>query len=303
MTELDNEAHKFIVAGLDEAGKTSILNVLDRKYNLQDKIKPTVGFNRSIIRIMGVPIINFDLGGQERYRESYFQDLKLFEQTDVLFFVIDALDVKRHPEAVQYYKRLLKVYKAFDIKPRLVVCVHKIDPNIRNSPQVAVAIEEIRELFQEISKGFEVSVFITSIYDQKSIVQAFSKNIQELIPTLKPIKDLLTSFVRIQRLNGAMLFDENMMILSGFFLSAELEQVCLETVYNSTFYLKNVNPDMCGDFSSNFELILDFQNQEKRFNFIESCWKDWKFYLLTMGQDRISSETINKKFSALLNTL
>ncbi len=303
MSERTNESYKVVVAGLDKAGKTSILNILNRKYNLMDDIKPTVGISRSTISILGVPIVSFDLGGQERYRNDYIKDEHLFEFSDSLFFVIDAMDASRHELALQYYKDILSIVNSFKDKPKIAICIHKVDPNVRNIPEVTSAIEEIKKLFQSISEGHEVSIFVTSIYDQRSIVQAFSSSLQELISTLKPLKNVMTSLVRILRLDGAILFDENMMILSDFYLSEEIEKIFLETVYNSTYYIRNVNPQMVGGFSTSFELIMDFHNQQKRFNFVDVAYRGWKLSLLTMGKEKHATQTLQKKFSSLLDTI
>ena len=113
----------------------------------------------------------------------------------------------------------------------------------------------------------------------------------------------MSSLVRILRLDGVILFDENMMILSDFYLSEEIEKTFLETVYNSTYYIRNVNPQMVGSFSSSFELIMDFHNQQRRFNFVDVEYRGWKLSLLTMGKEKHASQTLKKKFSSLLDTI
>jgi len=103
--------HKLIIVGLDQAGKTSILNILNKKYNAMDNIKPTVGIERDEIRILGIPIISWDLGGQEQFRESYLKNSRLFDKTDSLFYVIDVWNASRFEEALRYYSKLLEYHK------------------------------------------------------------------------------------------------------------------------------------------------------------------------------------------------
>ncbi len=295
------ESLKIVLAGLDQAGKTSILNILNQSYNLMDNIKPTVGLVRSTINILGVPIINFDLGGQIRYREEYLTNLKVFDYTDSLVFIIDALNDARYEEAFEYYEQIIKVYNNFLEKPKIVILIHKVDPNLRDDPRANELIEILKQQFIKSSSGYELSTYVTSIYDRKSIVQAFSKSIQELIPPLKPFKSLLKSLVTLLKLDGAILFDENLLILSEYYLSEEIEKVFLETVYNSVFYMRTTNPKLTQNLTLNFEIILEFKNLEKRFNFIEVQYKDvWKLYLLTMGTQKWYSKTLREKFNLLL---
>ena len=106
MSGLDEEKiQKIMVIGLDKAGKTSIMNVLNQRYNLMDNIKPTVGIERTTIQILGMPIVSWDLGGQSKYRDTYLKNPTYFTETDSLFFVIDALDFNRYELAIQYFKR------------------------------------------------------------------------------------------------------------------------------------------------------------------------------------------------------
>ncbi len=301
--ENEEENYKIVIAGLDNAGKTSIVNILNRDYNLMDSIKPTVGMSRSIINICGVPIINFDLGGQARYREGYLTDPTYFTNTDTLFFVVDAVQESRHEEAMYYYKKILKIFERFGIKPKIVICIHKLDPNIRQTPKSEQLMNDITKLFKENSEGYDPDFYVTSIYDRKSIVVAFSKNLQALIASLKPFKQILKSLVHLLKLDGAIIFDENLMILSDFYQNEEVERIFLETIYNSVFYMRS-NPFLAQNFSMNFEMILEVKSdQMKRFNFVEVKYKVWDLQLLTMGNEKLYSKKLQERINVLLKDL
>ena len=292
--------HKIVIAGLDEAGKTSIINILNENYNLMDRIKPTVGYSRTFMKILGIPIVNFDLGGQKTYRDQYFSDSRLFEQTDSLFFVIDAFQVARYNEAFDYYKRIIETYEQLNLKPRIVLCIHKIDPNVREDPRVPELIAKLQERIVSMSPpGFEITSFTTSIYDRKTIVEAFSKTLQELVTTLKPFKKILDSLVKLLKLDGSLLFDENFLIIGDYFSSPELEQKCLDILYNSIYYINNVNPTLAENFFMSLDLILDSKSQEKCFNFIETKYKALPVYLLTMGSKKLYGKTLEAKFFSM----
>ncbi|MHA1324601.1 MAG: ADP-ribosylation factor-like protein, partial [Candidatus Helarchaeota archaeon] len=275
---------KILVMGLDNAGKTSILNVLNEKYNELDSIKPTIGIERDQIKILDIPIVSWDLGGQYKFREGYFKNTKIFENTDSLFYVIDIWNAPRFEEALRYYSEVLKVFEKLGSRPKIVVLIHKVDPNLRDNPKTKEILANLQPLFYEASKGYEVSIFATSIFDRKSIVEAFSKTLQEIIAVLKPFKKLLESVALLLKLDAAILFDENMMILSDWYRDAATEELCLNTIYNSVYYMTTTNPKVAGttDFATTFELILNVKNNLKKFTFMKAKFRGWQLYLLTM---------------------
>lgn len=296
---VSDDISKILVVGLDQAGKTSILNILNQKYNLQDNIKPTVGIGRTEIKILGVPVICWDLGGQEKFRKNFLKNIKIFEHTDSLFFIIDALGAIRYQEALQYYIDILDIYRKLESKPKIVLCIHKIDPNLRDDPETLDFINEVKDLFIPKSAEFEVTTYVTSIYDRKSIVEAFSKNLQETIAILKPFKNLLESIVLSLKLDAAIVFDENLMIVSDYYKNPEIEEACLDTVYNSVYYITRTNPKLAEDFTPNFELVLNVKNQERLFNFVEVKFKGWNLFLLTMGNQKLDHKALRERFASM----
>lgn len=288
--------------GLDQAGKTSILNILDQNYNLMDNLKPTIGIERHEINILGISVMNWDLGGQERFRKDYFKNVKVFEQTDALFFVIDALNATRYEEALDYYDKILQLFGKLRLKPKIAILIHKVDPNMINDPETLEMIEEIKQLVLSKSEDYEISFYTTSIFDRKSIIEAFSRNLQELISELKPFKKILESLGLSLKLDAVILFDEKLMILSEFYSSEEIEEVCLSTVYNSVYYMTHTNPKLAEDFQTNFELVLNVKNQKKGFQFTDVKFKGWNLYLLTMSDEKaqkIDKDAVIARFDAM----
>ncbi len=292
-----NATQKILIVGLDQAGKTSILNILQEKYTKMNNIKPTVGIERGQIEIFGFPIVWWDLGGQEKFRKDYLKNTKNFENTDSLFFIIDVLNEERYEEALLYFTNILEIFEKLETKPKLVVCIHKVDPNIRDNPETIQNIEKLRSLFS--SAGYEISIFATSIYDRKTVIEAFSKTFQELISTLRPIKKLLETLVILLKIDAAVLFDENLMILNEYYQSKEIEEVCLNTIYNSIYYISHTNPKLAENVQGNLELVLNIKSYTKRFNFLNVTLKEWQVYLLTMGEVKLDPNDLLTKFNSM----
>jgi len=64
---------KIVVTGLDNAGKTSLLIALEKKFAYESdlkKLKPTVRINRDNFTFLNQKIVRWDFGGQEKYRDE-----------------------------------------------------------------------------------------------------------------------------------------------------------------------------------------------------------------------------------------
>ncbi|NVM31361.1 MAG: 50S ribosome-binding GTPase [Candidatus Helarchaeota archaeon] len=304
MSEPDT-VHKILLVGLDQAGKTSILNVLNEKYNQMDNIKPTVGIERDEIKILGIPIRTWDLGGQEKFRKDYLKlkNVRIFDQADSIFFVIDVWNATRFEEALNYYSQIMEIYEKLGQRPKIEILLHKVDPNLRHNPNTDEILKNLKNLFQEESVTYEISLYATSIFDRKSIIEAFSKNLQDLIVTLQPFKKLLESVALLQKLDAAILFDENLMILSDYYRNKVIEEMCLDTVYNSVHYLTYTNPKLAetDKFTTNFELVLNVKNTLKKFTFMDAKYRGWNVYLLTMSDKtaEVDPDAISAKFKTV----
>lgn len=297
----DKTAQKLLLVGLDSAGKTSILNILNEKYNEMDSIKPTVGIERDQIKVLGIPIVSWDLGGQYKYREGYLKNLRIFDNADSLFFVLDIWNAPRFEEALHYYADVLTAFKKLKNNPRIVILIHKVDPNLRENPKTQQILENLRKMFIQESEGLDISIFATSIFDRKSIIEAFSKNLQQILTGLQPFKQILESLVLLLKLDAAILFDEKLMILSDYYKTKQIEELCLNTIYNSVYYMNYTNPVLSqkGDFVTNFELVLNVKNNLKKFTFMETVFREWKIYLLTMSTDPVLPSAVSARFKAM----
>ena len=94
---------KILVLGLDNAGKTTLLNYLTHEEN--KNTTPTKGVNAKSIQCGGIKLNVYDLGGQKAIRE-YWQ--YYYEKVDALIYVVDASDEGRIAECNESFQTLLK---------------------------------------------------------------------------------------------------------------------------------------------------------------------------------------------------
>ena len=91
------------IIGLQAAGKTTLTNTLATGEFDEDTI-PTIGFNYRRVRKGKITLNVWDLGGQERFRDSWE---KYCRQADVIIFVVDSVDMATMDEARRNLHTLL----------------------------------------------------------------------------------------------------------------------------------------------------------------------------------------------------
>ena len=98
---------KIIFSGLDASGKTSFLRALRQRYSELTDIKPTKGIERTENTILGQNIVEWDVGGQLKYRKNFMKqaDLYLYD-TNLLNFLIDIRDEARYDEALDFFGQI-----------------------------------------------------------------------------------------------------------------------------------------------------------------------------------------------------
>ena len=94
-----------VVVGLDNSGKTTILNALKPPEAQSHDVVPTIGFNVEKFQTQALQFTAFDMSGQGRYRnlwEAYYRDC------DGIIFVIDSSDKLRMSVAKDELNMLLE---------------------------------------------------------------------------------------------------------------------------------------------------------------------------------------------------
>ena len=81
-----------IVVGLDNSGKSTILNHFKSPETQTHTIAPTVGFNIEKFQTKSLAFVAFDMSGQGRYRNLWEH---YYKECDAIIFVIDSSDKLR----------------------------------------------------------------------------------------------------------------------------------------------------------------------------------------------------------------
>ena len=184
---------KIVVTGLDNAGKTSIIQkLLDPKTDAKDQ-KPTQGLVYENVDIFGYDLSVWDFGGQESYREQYLMDKeKNFGYTDVFVFVIDISAKKRFAEAVEYLKSIVEIYKFLGESPISIICLHKSD--LVSDKELGKVKASILADMSSVMTELKFSTHTTSVFDSNSVFTAFSVGFRELSPVNSIVEKILKNY-------------------------------------------------------------------------------------------------------------
>ncbi|RWS11219.1 ADP-ribosylation factor-like protein 6 [Dinothrombium tinctorium] len=109
----------ILVVGLDNSGKTTILNAFKSPENKSEEIVPTVGFNVEKFKMDKISFTAFDMSGQGRYRnlwEHYYKNIQ------GIIFVIDSSDSLRLVVAKEELDLMLKS-EEIESKPNIPVLI------------------------------------------------------------------------------------------------------------------------------------------------------------------------------------
>ncbi|MFX0071754.1 MAG: ADP-ribosylation factor-like protein, partial [Candidatus Hermodarchaeota archaeon] len=141
---------KIVIGGLDNAGKTSALIALRKKYNFHEEVKnlkPTIKIEYNSFDFINKYTINiWDMGGQQKYRKIYVNNPIYFTETNYLYYLIDIQDEFKIEESVHYLHDLLDIFRDMGYTNELILCFNKYDPKYRDNEEFVDRVEMIKNL-------------------------------------------------------------------------------------------------------------------------------------------------------------
>ena len=254
-----NEIIKVIISGLDNAGKTSILTALDKKYDFYKdivSITPTIRIEYKATQFLGNKVVFWDMGGQEQYRQIYMVKRDIyFDNTDLLVYVIDIQDEKRYEQALEYLDMILQYFQSNEIQVPVIVSFHKFDPEIRNDKKILNSIESLKNKILEKYSNFQILFQQTSIFDIISIIQLISYGLSIFDEKFFDLSELLEKYIEIFKCKSLIILDKNGIIISEFYykvIEPEIYVEFLEAIKENFFILKRMQEE---SFEPEFNVI------------------------------------------------
>ncbi|MFW9900479.1 MAG: ADP-ribosylation factor-like protein [Candidatus Thorarchaeota archaeon] len=238
---------KLLLIGLDAAGKTSILAVIQDKFSIIKSLLPTRGVKREKLDFFGYPIISWDLGGQVQYREKlYFNRPELFfTEADIMLYVVDSQDQDRIPESANYFREVLKIFEELHEIPQVLIVLSKSDQDVRQTLQWQQTVTSIKNKFNSIAeefKEFSIDYCDTTIFQRETILQMFSVALKKVSETSEIIENILEDFTHQVEAKASSLVSMDGLIF-GSYSGADTDEILvnntalllqtLSTFYNS----------------------------------------------------------------------
>jgi GTPase SAR1 family protein len=213
----DNFEYKIVIAGLDNAGKTSSLIALRLKYNFYERVKdlkPTIKIDYSSFKFLNTYHINlWDMGGQKKFREIYITNPIYFSETNFIYFLIDIQDELKFEESAQYLHKLLDIYRNLRYTNEVIVCFSKYDPKFRNDDEYIDRAKMLENLILSQNKDMKFKFFNISYYDISSISRAMSYSLNKLMK-LEKIESYLARLVTDFGCNYAIIYTDSGLIIA-----------------------------------------------------------------------------------------
>ncbi len=192
-----NLSMKILLAGLDNAGKTAILNIITKRFNITN-LKPTKEAVIEKIESDDVTFVIWDMGGQERYRRNYIENPdRYFVDVQSFIYVIDVQDKEKYQLSKEYLAKIVEILESFNEFPEFFVFLHKADPDIyeKLKPNLTECEEIIKNIFED--RAFQYRIIHTSVYNTSISGESFADSLANLFQLAdrkdKTSADLLNS--------------------------------------------------------------------------------------------------------------
>ncbi len=222
----------MLFVGLDDGGKTSIMYVLNKKFSLLRSIKPTkkAKITAQKFLLLGLEIINWDLGGQENFRNIYLQKFeKYFSDVQTIFYVIDIQDSDRFDEAKNYLSSIVDIMIRLNQKDtHFLILLHKCDPDIRDEENILKNINLLQKQIEKANPNISFLFYSTSIYDEPSLYKPFSDGVIAFSHKAKMVETLLRDYMGKSFNSATVILDEHNFIIASRATKPEYETICEE---------------------------------------------------------------------------
>ncbi|MFX1595767.1 MAG: ADP-ribosylation factor-like protein [Promethearchaeota archaeon] len=157
------------------------------------RLTPTRRIARDSFKFLGIEFSRLDFGGQRIYREEYLKHPeKYLAGTDLMFYVIDAQDYNRYIESIDYLEDILLFFKEEQEYIPICILFHKFDPQLIEDREINKRILTLKQALTRYSNDFDIFFFETTIFDIKSIMDAFSSGLSMLFEKMEMVSQLFS---------------------------------------------------------------------------------------------------------------
>lgn len=135
-----------LIVGLDNSGKTTIINKLKPEETRSHDIVPTVGFNVEKFQTKSLGFTVFDMSGQGRYRNLWEQ---YYRECNGIIYVIDSSDKLRMSVAKEELQMLLEHQHIRERRIPILIFANKMDLKDSLSSVKCSGLLELEKIFDK----------------------------------------------------------------------------------------------------------------------------------------------------------
>jgi ADP-ribosylation factor-like protein 6 len=114
----------ILLVGLDNSGKSSIINHFKTQDTKSITINPTVGFNVEKFTFKSLNFTTYDMSGQGRYRNLWEH---YYRETDAIVYVIDSSDKLRYVVSKEEFYSMLNHQDLKNKNIPILIFANKVD--------------------------------------------------------------------------------------------------------------------------------------------------------------------------------
>ncbi|UCD01383.1 MAG: hypothetical protein JSV23_10990 [Promethearchaeota archaeon] len=207
--------------GLDFAGKTSIITAITKRFGFEEeisKLTPTRRIARDTFKFLGLEFSRLDFGGQRIYREDYLKHPEKFlSGIDLIYYVIDAQDFDRYIESIDYLEEVLLFFKEYQEDVVVAILFHKFDPQLVDDVEINKRILTLKQALTRYSNDYDIFFFETTIFDIKSVMDAFSSGLSMLFDKMEMVSNLFSEISKSYNSILIALFDAKGITLGEYY--------------------------------------------------------------------------------------
>lgn len=175
---------KVLLMGLEDTGKTAILEILKhKKIENAENILPTKGRRIEEIKLNNQPYSVWELAGPSKYRIKWIERKDLtFTLTNELIYFINIQQVEYYEKSINYLEQLLNVLNSgpnrfLEINFKLFILFHKSDPTMVNLHEFIDNSTLLTDKIKKLNIHYTYEIWKTSIYNfQENIFESFLIN-------------------------------------------------------------------------------------------------------------------------------
>lgn len=142
---------------------------------------------------------------------------KFLSGIDLIYYVVDAQDFDRYIESIDYLEEVLLFFKETQEDVMISILFHKFDPQLVDDVEINKRILTLKQALTRYSNHFDIFFFETTIFDIKSIMDAFSSGLSMLFDKMEMVSNLFTEISKNYNAILISLFDTKGITLGEYY--------------------------------------------------------------------------------------